>query len=450
MNNQRPNEIFSFFYKITDWFIPLELDDANVGPDFMIRARMTVSIALFGAIFSIIIILINPNYPDYYRYLLFLLLITAIASLFAIKTFKVRVRVIGKFTSLIFAITLIVFNYKSGIFFTQTSNWYLAPILLACFLVGKRWGLFLTTILLLSIIHSHHFYFAHELSLSHSWSIQNFANNTFSDKFFSLIFGFIIIYYFLIAREKTEQKIISTQKLLLKQQETIFKSSRMAELGEVAGGIAHEINNPLTIITGNSQKIEKLLNHYNENDIEKLREMTGKIISTCNRISKIIIGLRNYSRDGAQDPMEPILLEKLFNDVGEIFREKLYHASIAFKIENPNSQSSIIGRYTQIYQILVNLINNSIDAIQDNENKEIGIEVKEFNGMLEISVFDNGPGISPEIEEKVFQPFFTTKPLGKGTGLGLSIAGSIVEEHKGNLCVDRRYNDSRITMRFPL
>ena len=109
----------------------------------------------------------------------------------------------------------------------------------------------------------------------------------------------------------------------------------------------------------------------------------------------------------------------------------------------------IKAKRVQIFQVLLNLINNSIDALEKCDTKIIIVELKSEKNWNNISVIDSGLGIPKEIEKKIFLPFFTTKPFGKGTGLGLSISYKILQDHHGQLIVDRSSGDSRMTLKLP-
>ena len=228
----------------------------------------------------------------------------------------------------------------------------------------------------------------------------------------------------------------------------------MAELGEVSGGIAHEINNPLTVIKANAQKINRELKCEGVSQ-EKIEKMANKIELTCDRIVKIIDGLKNYSRDASHDPLEKVSLSKLLGDIKEIFQEKTRYNMIEFILPQNNTNIFVKGRYGQLYQVLVNLINNSIYAQDDSEKvgteRYIKLQIEmNIDDSLSLKVIDSGPGIPLELKEKVFQPFFTTKPLGEGTGLGLSISYGLMREQNGALLYERINNETCFTLVIPL
>jgi len=151
------------------------------------------------------------------------------------------------------------------------------------------------------------------------------------------------------------------------------------------------------------------------------------------RISKIVAGLRAFSRDGSQELPSEFKVMKFFSDISDLCHSNLSHkqVKIEFLIDDP--QTKLFAREVQLSQVLINMINNSSDAIKDLDQKWIRVECIQRNDKITIAVTDSGPGIPPEIQKKMLQPFFTTKEVGKGTGLGLSISIGIVEAHGGTL-----------------
>ncbi len=247
-------------------------------------------------------------------------------------------------------------------------------------------------------------------------------------------------------RDITHQKQV--ELTVAHQQKIIARSARMSALGEMAGGIAHEINNPLSIIHAHA---EMLL----DADIEKLttpvlQKTATKIKETSKRIAHIINGLRIFSRNGDKDPFVPIVLENVIEDTMAICIEKFKTKSIKITFENPEKKIQVEGRATQLMQVFLNLLNNAADAIEPLSEKWIQVKMKKDHNMVEVSVIDSGYGIDSFIAEKIFQPFFTTKPPGKGTGLGLSISKGIVEDHEGQLFINKQFHNTCFMIRLPL
>lgn len=231
------------------------------------------------------------------------------------------------------------------------------------------------------------------------------------------------------------------------QQQKLLESSRLSSLGEMAAGIAHEINNPLAIISGVSTLlIEKM--ERNTMRPDEIRSYLEKIDSTSHRIAKIIRGLRAYAREGTNDPFEWTPLETIFENTLALCAEK-------FKVHNVNLSTrfdkslKILCREIQISQVLINLLNNAYDAIGNSEPSWIQISAEEKESEFIIRVTDSGSGVSQIHTNDIMKPFFTTKDVGKGTGLGLSISSSIMAQHGGQLYLDQQSVYTSFVVSFP-
>ncbi len=212
----------------------------------------------------------------------------------------------------------------------------------------------------------------------------------------------------------------------------ITQSSKLSALGEMAGGIAHEINNPLSIIKG---YIDLLKRHSLRNTLteEIMLQYIEKMDQTVGRISRIVNGMRRFSRDSSMDEKVPYSLNKIIDETLDICLERINNNGTALNVKYFEGEPVVLCRPVEISQVLLNLINNAFQAISIFPHPWINIECREFAGFYQILVTDCGPGIPNYIRQKLFQPFFTTKDIGVGTGLGLSISRGIIEEHHGHL-----------------
>lgn len=231
-----------------------------------------------------------------------------------------------------------------------------------------------------------------------------------------------------------EAKVQERTKELENQKVISIQQAKMASLGEMAGGVAHEINNPLATIS--------LLTHHTQDLVEDpeidrtlVKSNLEKVIRTIDRIAKIVKGLRTFSRPANNDPMQTTPLQSIVRETISLCGEKLRNHDIELRLEE-GEEILVSCRATEISQVLLNLLNNSFDAVIGLEEKWIDLRVKKADGKVSVRITDSGKGISPEIIGKLMQPFFTTKEVGKGTGLGLSIAKGIAEGHAGRLYVD--------------
>lgn len=228
-----------------------------------------------------------------------------------------------------------------------------------------------------------------------------------------------------------------------------IQSSKLASLGEMAGGVAHEINTPLAAIMLNAEIIlmeAESLDPPNK-AIEKYAISIGEI---GDRISKIISGLKNFSRDASADENQIFSVGKLISDTMNLCNEKFKNHNIKVIIKEECLETLLNGQIIHISQTLLNLLNNSFDAIEKLKEKWISIEVAVIGKELRLSVTDSGSGIPKDIVNKMFQPFFTTKEIGKGTGLGLGISIGIIQRYGGNLIYDEEYKNTRFIICLPI
>lgn len=247
-------------------------------------------------------------------------------------------------------------------------------------------------------------------------------------------------------RDISERRDYETS--LRKQREMLIASAKMSSLGEMAGGIAHEINNPLSIIIGKISQLKRLQKRDGD---EKAVEDLTLIENTAKRIAAIIKGLKSFSRNAESDEKQKVLMGALLKDLIELSKERFkFHQINLIYEQNSNDQIAVYGRAAQLLQVLVNLLNNAFDAVEKLDEKWVKIEMSAHDGQCVVCITDSGHGIEPRIVEKIMSPFFTTKPVDKGTGLGLSISKNIIEDHDGALSYDGSSGHTRFIIRLPL
>lgn len=294
-------------------------------------------------------------------------------------------------------------------------------------------------------------------------SMSNIINNPSVDKRIRLdtnsrdeIADLAIIFNNMYANVFEFQKILKERNVesgleLQAANEMLAENSKLASLGEMAGNIAHEINNPLAIISGKSDKIIRLLNEPEINRTVALVEV-DKIKRTTNRIVRIIKGLRTFSRNDEHDPFQMCKLASIIDTSVDLCHDKIITHDIKVSVQNNiDLNLDIECRESQIVQIFVNLIGNAIDAIASSPDRWVKLEankISEYN--IELSVTDSGKGIPSNIAKKIMEPFFTTKEKNKGTGLGLSISYAIANGHNGSLSIDTEHRHTRFVLRLPI
>lgn len=245
---------------------------------------------------------------------------------------------------------------------------------------------------------------------------------------------FIVFRFDVTARKETEK--------------TLLETSKMASLGVMAAGVAHEINNPLAIIKGKAEILLRTL-ATSDLDRERLKSELVKIQTTADRIAKVIKGLRAFARAGEKDPYVTTEVKTIVEETLALCRERMNRHGVKLKVVEMD-HGKISCREGQVVLVLINLLNNSMDAIQNLPEKWIRLEVRPDMDKVRFMVIDSGKGIPSEIAGQIMAPFFTTKEVGLGTGLGLSISQSIIREHGGRLWLDNLANNTTFIFELPL
>lgn len=231
----------------------------------------------------------------------------------------------------------------------------------------------------------------------------------------------------------------------LERQKSI-QSSKLASLGELAASMAHEINNPLGIISGYS---ELMLLSEDINDSQS--EMLEVVLKSCERISHIVNNLKRFSRKDEQRALELVSLAKMIDESISLANPRLKRELIDLKFtsETHSKADRILCNAIEIEQVFLNLINNAIDALIDIPHKKIEITTSVHEQMIECRIIDHGLGIPAPSISKIFNPFYTTKAKGAGTGLGLSIVKDIIQEHGGSIKLESEAEHTVFVLIFP-
>jgi|GEM_PF-3199203 len=240
-----------------------------------------------------------------------------------------------------------------------------------------------------------------------------------------------------------------TEKSNFENQIKMSHALKMSALGEMSSGIAHEINNPLAIISALASVLLIKANKAEELD-PYFVESLNKVIKMCERIAKIVSGLASFSRHEKSDEFEAVDVSTLIKESANLCQGKLAHTGVRLRIGESKVDRMLRCRFGEMMQVLVNLINNAADAVSGMPDSWVSVDVAVEDEHLLIRVTDSGPGIPEDIRKKILQPYFTTKSRGKGTGLGLSISKVIVESHSGDIFIDENMENTCFAIRLPL
>ncbi len=223
--------------------------------------------------------------------------------------------------------------------------------------------------------------------------------------------------YSIIMRDLTELKV---------REEQVRRSERLASVGHMAAGVAHEIGNPLTAISSIVQIIQRKV------DDDFAQERLDKVRENIKRINKIVRDLVDFSRPASTDKTRAQVNEIIESAVG-LLQHDARCRDVSFELELDPRLPEVQCVPDHIHQVLVNLMLNAVDALQDESEPAITARTYDKDGFIHIEVEDNGEGIDQEHIDHIFEPFFSTKEVGSGTGLGLSVSYGIISKMDGTI-----------------
>jgi two-component system NtrC family sensor kinase len=248
--------------------------------------------------------------------------------------------------------------------------------------------------------------------------------------------GFGIVSMALLLSKRMVSRIAGADKETEKMNEQIIETGKLASVGELAAGIAHEINNPVAIMVEEAGWIEDLLEEEEFGESENLEEFSRaveQIQRQGNRCKEITHKLLSFARK-TESGMQDIDVNKLIEEIVSLSAQRAKYSNISVDVNLQRGLPHVGGSQSELQQVFLNLINNALDAMG---NKGGRLQVSSFgegkNVVVEIS--DEGSGIPQANLSRIFDPFFTTKPVGKGTGLGLSICYGIIKKMGGEIDV---------------
>lgn len=219
-----------------------------------------------------------------------------------------------------------------------------------------------------------------------------------------------------VGRDLTERRVM---------EEKLFQSAQMASLGVMAGGIAHELRNPLGIISASAQLLLE-----NPRDSKLRLQGLQKIYAATRRASLIIENLLKFARPAGIWEKKEINLHAIIDEILALLSNQIKLQDVIVSVTYPPALPHLYGSHEMLQQVFANLILNACNAMPEGGLLKIAVEATSA-GQVEIRFMDTGGGVPPENLSKIFDPFFTTMPIGKGVGLGLSISHTIIQQHHG-------------------
>lgn len=236
-------------------------------------------------------------------------------------------------------------------------------------------------------------------------------------------------------RETTEA-VQKREQELREKQEQLVQAGKLATLGELTTGVAHELNNPLNnigLFIGNAIDLIEL--GTADTHPERILKELYNAMKQVRKATEIISHLRTFGR-AASVSYEPVAVPQVIEQAISLIQEQLRLRQIEVCIQAPEEEVIVNGNAIQLEQVFLNLLTNARDAVANSQKKNIIVTYEISSDMVGIRVRDTGPGIPAGHEQRIFDPFFTTKEVGAGTGLGLSITYSIIKEHQGSIVVE--------------
>jgi PAS domain S-box-containing protein len=252
-----------------------------------------------------------------------------------------------------------------------------------------------------------------------------------------------------INRDITVRKQLEDQ--IESSREQAAAAARLSALGMMAGGVAHEINNPLAIIHALASDLIEQIDDRGAVPPEAVARSSRKIVETSERIAHIVKSLRKISREGTKDRYYPVRIGKILEETLEMTRARFEARGVKLIVPGSIPDLTVSCREVQIEQVVLNLLQNAFEAVIDQRGERwVRVDVAAKDGDAVVSVIDSGPGVPYDLRDYIGQPFFTTKEVGKGAGLGLSLSKTIAEEHGGRVEYDEESGHTRFSLILPL
>lgn len=372
-----------------------------------------------------------------------IILVAFIANLFFVKLNMIK---FGAYSTVFaFSLALILNIMSDGHFLAKGFLWFLfLPFLLSIFVNKKEFAI--NIVLIISLFISLQFYFKPTPEKMIEIQEKMFSLENWQAYILEFLIVFISIIIIIACYNFVNEK---TQQLLIKNRNSNEYNAKMSSLGEMAGNIAHEINNPLTIVLGSVLKIKHATKKelIGEKEINTIVESAQKISETVERVGGIVNALQNISRK-SDNKMTQSYLKEILKEVISIATFKLKEKKIEFT-SYFDSDFMFLGDRVQVSQVVLNLVNNAFYASEKNSKPKVCIEFDEDADFGYLHIVDNGEGVDKENRDRIFEPLFSTKPFGEGTGIGLAISSTMMKAMGGSIDYSRRDNLTYFTIKLP-
>ncbi len=251
--------------------------------------------------------------------------------------------------------------------------------------------------------------------------------------------------------KETTEEVRRREQELREKQEQLVQAGKLATLGELTTGVAHELNNPLNnigLFIGNAIDLIEL--ELEEANHERILHELHSAMQQVRKATEIISHLRTFGRSTSVS-YELVSIQSVVQRALSLMQEQLRLRQIEVQVRFPADEMIVMGNAIQLEQVFINLLTNARDALASATRKVVTISCEVKEEVVELQVGDTGPGIPTGFEKRIFDPFFTTKEVGAGTGLGLSITYGIIKDHQGIITVHNRPDDGALfVIQFPL
>lgn len=427
----------------TDYLLPKDLE-SQVDLSILFRARFAVVSSLVGII-VLILYLSGVIYLDLsiaIKVRTFFAILILLSVLIVLKSRRNNFELVlnvGTFLQIFLLMLLVYTDTYTGQGLGFFSLIWLIPLfIMSAFYFKPQVGILVILtnvfmILMLIFIREGNYFHVH-------LTMPNFEG-AFLLTLTLVIFFSSFLAFFIIQLNEILKDELNKQKGLLEE------SAKFQSLGQMASNLAHDVNNPLFTIQGKLHQMRNLLSQ-DRLDLNKCDSFVEEVEETILKLSQIVKGISTFARQGTGDQMVSVNVEELIQGIILLanYKIKLQNITLTVDVE---PQTYLICYPSYISQVLINLINNASDALESVDNKIIQIQAFVANDFVEIHVRDNGLGVDPSIEKKIFESFYTTKKVGMGTGLGLSISSGLVKLHDGTLSYSRQGNMTDFTIKLP-